>query len=168
MKSLLKYALLFFTLNLLLSSCTANDEHFDFNEKSLVGIWHKTYIDDNENQTTKFEYHFKNDHNYEVLGTVLDATSQELLGYWTRETGSYSLTGDQLLFHNIKSYFNNDQTRSYTEFENLELQQSDFNYSRSVTIEFNDFMRKLVFIYPPCGPNESCVGSLTLEKSTVN
>ena len=168
MKSFLKYNLLFLTFNFIILGCTANDEHFDFNKQNLLGTWHKMYIDEDQNQIMKFEYHFKNDGTYEVLGSVSDATSEELLGYWTRETGSFSLNGNKLLFTNIKSYFNNDQTRSFTELENLELQHSNFYNSNSVTIEFDDFMRKLIFIYPPCGPNESCVGSLTLDKSSAN
>jgi hypothetical protein len=148
---------------LIVLSCSKDDRD-DLNVNDILGIWYQEDFLQEYGRISRLEYNFKDDHTLEVLRIELNSDSRDLLGYRYRTLGNYALINNQISFFNLSSYSNNDSQGSYTELENLDLVDGSVDDQYTVTCKLEDGGKKIVFIYPPCGPAENCIGSTTLIK----
>jgi hypothetical protein len=141
----------------------AEEKNFLYEEDDLQGIWYEEQYYEDEHRISRLQYHFMENNVLEVLRIEIDANLHSILGYRFRTTGNYKLEGDQLTFYNLSSYMNNDTETDYAALENLQpVDENETSYT--VTIELSEIIRRLILIYPPCGPAENCIGSTTLKK----
>jgi len=132
---------------------------------ALLGTWHQ----ENSPYDTlelKREYIFKTDDSFEVYEKVINS-SENVLGFRQRATGKYELKGDKLTMVYLQ-FYNYDSSKdiySYEEkIEDLKLSEA-IDYQETVTIEYNQSKNILKLLYPPCAPNEYCMGFVTLFKA---
>lgn len=162
MKKKIVIVVTFFLLCVLLTNCS-KDELIKINEETLMGVWYEEFSIEEENQISRLEYFFNDANKYEVLRKRIDITTGVVLGYRHRQLGDYKIENDQLTFYNLETYSNDDIQGSYADINSLKLiSQSENSYS--VTIEFRDSEKTLIFIYPPCPPNANCIGQKTLKR----
>ncbi len=148
----------------LIMNCSSDDLD-QINDEKLYGVWIEDFTIENINQLSRLEYRFNTDNTYEVLRIRIDNNTSEILGYRYRELGNFSLKGNSLFFTDIKRYTSdNNGQEEFSDIENLQLVNLDFDVSISEKIEFRNNERILAFIPPPCPPNASCVKPPVLEK----
>src|SRR6188768_857042 len=83
---------------LLLGTVACSDHEFD--GASVQGVWGYEFLRD-DNQTSRYEYFFKEDGTVEISGFEVDQHSHEILGYYYRNLGSYKTTGNMISFYDI-------------------------------------------------------------------
>jgi hypothetical protein len=161
-KTYMRYLAHCFSILVLFGLIACSDDGHSI-EKDIKGVWaQETYMED-VNHISRGEYHFKDDGQLEVLRIELDIDSREVLGYRSRILGNYGINGNKLSFYNLVMYSNDDTTGPFTELENLTKVAEGGAYD--VTCQIEERGKKLTFIYPPCGPLENCIGTITLMKA---
>ncbi|HEX2935307.1 MAG TPA: hypothetical protein VHO72_08125 [Bacteroidales bacterium] len=149
-------SILFWFLALTFFACSKETS----NEDKIVGKWFNSDTLRELNRISIAQYDFRADNSLEVLRIEHDLNTKEILGYRYRSTGNYKLEGQQLSFSLQKSYTNDDALRSYSSIEDLKLLDKPVeNYM--VTCKFGENYKTITFVYPPCGPAENCIGSMT-------
>jgi hypothetical protein len=149
-------------LIIVINSCSKYD-NLKPNIENIKGIWFEERIIEENKSIYRREYNFNNDNLIEILGINIDKESKKVLGYSFRQLGNYKLENDQLTFYNLSSYYNDYSEGPYSSIENL-VQTSEID-SSTVTCKFEEHGKKLILIYPPCGPFENCIGSTTLIRN---
>jgi hypothetical protein len=134
------------------------------NNEKLVGVWFEEEYLEDSTEISRLEYNFMDCNIVEILRIELENNSRNVLGYRWRTLANYKLVGDQLSFYNMISYSNDDTKEPYAKFENLQLLSGSEGSSYSVTCNFGDNDKKIIFIYPPCGELANCIGSETFIK----
>jgi hypothetical protein len=142
-------------------SCSKDDRD-NINYDDILGIWYQEEYLEEYDRISRLEYNFREDQTLEVLRIEIKSDSRNVLGYRFRTLGNYELFNNQISFFNLICYGNNDTKEAYTELENLELVDNSVNDHYTVTCKIEDSGKKIIFIYPPCGPTQNCIGSKTL------
>jgi hypothetical protein len=147
----------------LFSDCTKEELSNSAYKEKLIAVWYKSTVIEDENQTSKQEYHFNDDNTFEILRKIIDDTTGDILGYRFRQTGVFEVDSTQLTFNTSAIYTNDEEQGRYNNIEDLVFLPQSAPASNSVSIEFADNYNTLI-IYPPCPPLACCIGSLTLQK----
>lgn len=145
----------------LLSSCQEDEKPID-NSSQIIGYW-KYSVDLDTARDYNIYYTFLEDGKYDSFTAYVNTKSNEVIGYNKRLNGTYTLFGDQLVTQTTEIYHvPASANTSYLPIE--ELVKVDDNYSMKVKVEFTN--EKMTWIYPPCGPLESCIGYQEFTRST--
>ena len=132
--------------------------------EDLRGVWVIETPLPEHGWTGRQEYRFSEGDILEVLTITLDIDTRDVLGYRYRSLRRYHLEGDQLTLRTLSTFINDDTQRDYTDLESLELWKEDEGAESTVTCRVEDDGRKLVFVYPPCGPLGNCIGSRSFTR----
>ena len=160
MKNVLRIILLAIFGVFLLSSCQEQEKPID-NSTQLIGHWQDR--NDRENMQIIHRYTFLETGKFNGSIALVDANSNELLGYSRRSTGTYTLLNDQLSIQTTMAYAVPESSDSYYVPKEGLVQLSD-NFSMEVKVEFSE--EKMTWIYSPCGELIQCIGSQVFERYT--
>ena len=129
---------------------------------SLVGIWVRTSAFE-KGQIANQTYIFKTDSTVQITRTIVDSASGNLLGYQYLSTGKFRLNNDQLRLYKLNTRYNSNAFSPYYAPAS-QLMALTTDTLQSFTIKFDPAYTTCTFIYPPCGPNENCIGQLSYKR----
>ena len=153
----MKKLFIFSALLLIFNSCTNNsDEDFAV---LLNGVWANNLPIENSNLSQSFQYDFDPDNTF-IVSTIVQNEAGDLLGYRYRALGNYEVNGDMLTLNLLEIFIHNDSNNLFSSLNDLELQSE--SQQRILTFSIN--RNTLIFISPPCGPNELCVVSQSFQR----
>lgn len=149
---LLSFAFSAFILLISFSACKKTDVG-----PSIFGTW--SYDSRSGNYIYRMSYKFSGDSTLIYTTTVLDTTKKQL-GYRYKMIGRYRLNGSALsIFQSSASSLQNAPANViYTDEQNL-TPLVVIAAEQKLTVNFSADKSSFMLIYPPCGPNESCLGS---------
>lgn len=125
----------------------------------LRGVWVIETPLEEYGWISRLEYRFGEDGIVEILMIALDIRSRDILGYRYWALKKYSLERDQLTLKTLSVHVNDDAQHSYIDLDNLQLQKEAEGEESTFTCRIEGDGNELVFVYPPCGPLENCIGS---------
>ncbi|WP_339863781.1 hypothetical protein [uncultured Algoriphagus sp.] len=150
----------------LLTSCQEDEKPID-NSDQIVGYWEKS-INSGENMILTQYFTFFDNGTYNSSSVYFNAETDEPLGYAGRSSGEFTLLDDQLsIMHNLIYGVPQDSDEIYVPNNQLVLTNNEFTEEmklQEVKVEFSE--DKMIWIYPPCGPLENCIGSQEFERYT--
>ncbi len=156
----MKKFVLILSLFVICISCSNDDEASITN--LIVGVWEDSGFLEIRDQRQALQYDFKIDGTLTISTLIIERSTGNILGYLYRAIGTYRTNEDQLNINISEIYLHNNFNAPYSDLEDLEL--SDQQYEQTITFSFDRLFTELLFLYPPCGPNELCVGSQTFRK----
>ena len=148
----MKIQSLFLILVLILQSITACKKDVSSSE-ALEGKWGRSNEWDN-GYIFHEELNFRGDGTVEIIGSVIDLKVNVTKGYLNRQTGTYTLKGDSVIYTNLKVYYT--KSSSYKKMEELGYQHTSVRYSQGVA--FNSRKNELTLTYGPCNDVGNCIG----------
>ena len=145
---------------MIFTRCT-NDSYEDQSDL-LIGSWAITEIMEDSSLSQSLQYTFNADKTFVSSRVIIDNTTNEIIGYRYRALGTYDISRDILGLRKSEIYLHDDLSGLFSDINALELA----NYSDETTINFliDDSQNLLTFIYPPCGPAESCLGNQIFQR----
>ena len=162
MKNFLRIILLAIFGVFLLSSCQEQEKPID-NSTQVIGYWQDRHDIDEKMQIIHY-YTFFETGKFNGSIALVDADSNELLGYSRRSTGTYTLLNDQLSIQTTRVYAVPESSDSYY-VPNEGLVQLRDNYSLRVKVEFSE--EKMTWIYSPfVGDSIQHIGFQVFERYT--
>lgn len=147
-------------------ACSSNDDEAINN--NITGIWEKTYpvnaadfesLDDTKNYEYVIQYLFLGSEEFESYTLIRNTETSEIAGYLFQEIGTYSLSSERLSLQSNR-WIPEDGMVEPESLDDLILNEQDVEWSFNIQVEED----QLKFIFDPCGPNESCLGSLLLTR----
>jgi hypothetical protein len=156
----------------ILASCSNDDESIP-NIDNIYGSWEKTDdipaeqfdLDTNYNYSVKQELNLNRDNSFEWLISIIKNDSGDIMGYRQKEIGSFSQNVNKLVF-NFDRFEpeQNSESNPYilSTLENLMLTDQNIIKNYSFKVFNND--KTLLFDFPSCGPNSTCLADIELNK----
>lgn len=155
----------------LIIGCSSNDEDFQ-NDSTLIGIWQnieEVNSEDIEQNLEEGDYiitqqiEFMTDNSFEQLTYLTNKDNQEIIGYLSRNDGTYLIGEDRLQINFDRYYSNTEFSTTFTSIDNLVLihdnQQESFEYTLS------ESQNRLIFDFDPCAPNAFCLDKIEFQRS---
>jgi hypothetical protein len=107
----------------------------------------------------RFEISFLSGSGYKEERKIYDASNNEFLGYRYIGFGSYSIIGNKLKIVIREQAFSSDEKSFYA----ASLSPAEISpVIRELAYSIKGNI--LTIVYPPCAPNENCIGSQTFYK----
>uniref|UniRef100_UPI00404784FA hypothetical protein n=1 Tax=Roseivirga sp. TaxID=1964215 RepID=UPI00404784FA len=156
----LKNIFTLFTALVLITSCNEDKQYL----KALDGTWisAENYAFD-DGTAGSLLYEFNGDGTFRTLTRVIkDGNVNDVIGFTYWAEGVFTLDESKLSLSYEEIYLSDN-------FQNFPLDIDDLiltsdKYIQEVTISFSNQNSVLTFIYPACGPNESCVGNQSFNR----
>lgn len=150
---------LFVVLIMVLVSCS-NESEID--RADLVGLWAFDGGFSISGSGQLITYEFGTDNSLEILA-FYQTTDGEVLGFRSRSTGIYAVSGNDLYMDVTRVYQNDDTQVDFVEtIEELTL--TDQGWDQTVEVSFNETRSSMTFDYGPCEDTFSCIGTQTFAR----
>lgn len=158
-------------LLLLVTACSSDNDDIK-TDLNLVGIWERSMVispEDVGNDLEEGEYfyvnriEFSSDNSFIEFYYLINGENQEIIGYYSKNEGTYKTRGDRLEFHFNQWISNEEYNQLFVPLENLVLINENQGYSLNYSFQNNQSL--LIFNFDPCGPLENCFsGNLEYNK----
>ncbi|WP_299706127.1 hypothetical protein [uncultured Pontibacter sp.] len=133
--------------------------------RALIGTWYQE-AGPYGALRLKREYSFKTDNSFDRYEKVINS-SGDVVGFRQRATGKYELKGDKLTMVYLQ-FYNSDKSKdidSYEEEIDDLIPSGSIDYQETVTLEYHQMKNIMMFKYPPCPFDHSCIGNVILFKA---
>lgn len=153
----MKYLRTTFFLFFLCASCSDTADSVDSNP--LIGNWVSEEFKeiDDENYFQSVELHFDANGSYESFSAIRDIDTQEIKGFRSKASGTYSVKGDILTTIPSEAYIHDDSKGLFTIFEEMQFAQEYVGIKGESRFLIDDSQNILRFLFKPCGAFELCV-----------
>ena len=144
---------------LLLQNCGVTESE---SSADLVGTWIKRDppLSENPSIHSALEIALFPSQEFEMTGKFFHVPTGILLGYTFVVDGRYTIASDSLTMTTEKQAILENIDSSYSTEKPTPLPITP----ESVTVVYAIDGNRLTLTYPPCGPTENCVGTLTFER----
>jgi len=155
-----------FIMFISLLSCSSDDDMIS--QEALTGIWERateinaedySQLETDKSYEYVVEYKFMSNRKFESYSFVREIDNSNIIGYNFQEKGEYSINDNRLSLISDR-WISGSEMGEFADLDELILNQEDAEWSFNILIE-KDI---LTFDFDPCGPAESCVGSLKLYR----
>lgn len=167
MKSTLSYLLVLF-LFIVTISCDKEDESKIYSD--IEGVWYNQRDNSETDETSTFEWSFRNDGTLEIIYSHLKNNSN-FLGYSVLHKGNYNVNDGILYMENMMTYSYNFNGVNYVDGSSYYQDKVSF-YSNtpsgpwfnSAAVSFQKRKKELKLTYLECNDTSNCVGFETLKR----
>lgn len=152
-------------LAILTIACSDDDGQIELQNTDVIGTWARTVAigDGDKEYITTYEFRLSGTYTLKVF--IWNTAENSLVGYVSEQTGNYLIRDNEMTLkaETMLGIAANEEA-SYVAYDEL----VELNVPEAVTVEYTTIIEEdktsLKLVYPPCEPNESCLGSLTFIK----
>jgi hypothetical protein len=138
----------------IITSCQENEAKL----ATLLGTWRTETGPTHEEENSSQLYIFNRDGSFNTVTRIVKSDNEnEVLGFNYRSEGMFIIKDDQLTL-SFNAIYTSGNALMVTEINDLTFTEEKF--VQEMKVSFRDMNSSLELTFPPCAPNENCVGSM--------
>ncbi len=110
---------------------------------------------------SRYEISFRSDHTFQSAILIANEVTDNVLGYRFAGDGIFETKDAQLIRRNLRQLWHDDNQGLYSPLTELTSSRPD---SQPSIVTFKIANDTMTWTYPPCGPNENCIGTQSFRR----